>query len=132
MLNVSISTPFNVPTNDSTLFSVLLFAFFLNFFHLCHSHNRLLLPPHRSRKSTRHPIFIYNVILVIQMRNCTMAMMSMRLPDDLSSQLDALANATGRSKSFLAGQTIRDYIERESWQIAEITQAIRSAKISAT
>jgi predicted transcriptional regulator len=56
-----------------------------------------------------------------------MAMMSMRLPDDLSSQLDMLANATGRSKSFLAGQAIRDYIERESWQIAEITQAIREA-----
>jgi len=56
-----------------------------------------------------------------------MAMMSMRLPDDLTKQLDVLANATGRSKSFLAGQAIRDYIERESWQIAEITQAIHEA-----
>lgn len=56
-----------------------------------------------------------------------MAIMSLRLPDDLASQLDVLANATGRSKSFLAGQAIRDYIERESWQIAEITQAIREA-----
>jgi predicted transcriptional regulator len=54
-------------------------------------------------------------------------MMSMRLPDELTTQLDALANATGRSKSFLAGQAIRDYIERESWQIAEITLAIREA-----
>jgi predicted transcriptional regulator len=54
-------------------------------------------------------------------------MMSMRLPDDLTNQLDMLAHATGRSKSFLAGQAIRDYIERESWQIAEITQAIREA-----
>jgi predicted transcriptional regulator len=56
-----------------------------------------------------------------------MAMMSMRLPDDLTNQLDVLANATGRSKSFLAGQAIRDYIDRESWQIAEITQAISEA-----
>ena len=56
-----------------------------------------------------------------------MTMMSMRLPDDLSNQLDVLATATGRSKSFLAGQAIRDYIERESWQIAENTQAIREA-----
>lgn len=56
-----------------------------------------------------------------------MAMMSMRLPDDLTNQLDVLANATGRSKTFLAGQAIRDYIERESWQIAEITQAISEA-----
>ena len=56
-----------------------------------------------------------------------MGMMSMRLPDDLVAQLDALAVATGRSKSFLAGQAIRDFVERESWQIAEITQAIREA-----
>jgi RHH-type rel operon transcriptional repressor/antitoxin RelB len=51
----------------------------------------------------------------------------MRLPDELSDQLDALAAATGRSKSFLAGQAIRDFIERESWQIAEITQAMQEA-----
>jgi predicted transcriptional regulator len=56
-----------------------------------------------------------------------MGMVFMRLPDELSDQLDALAAATGRSKSFLAGQAIRDFIERESWQIAEITQAIHEA-----
>jgi predicted transcriptional regulator len=51
----------------------------------------------------------------------------MRLPDDLTTQLDMLASATGRTKSFLAGQAIRDFVERESWQIAEITQAIAEA-----
>jgi len=51
----------------------------------------------------------------------------MRLPDELTNQLEALATATGRSKSFLAGQAIRDFIERESWQIAEITHAISEA-----
>lgn len=56
-----------------------------------------------------------------------MAMMSMRLPGELTIQLDALANATGRSKFFLAGQAIRDFIDCESWQIAEITQAISEA-----
>jgi predicted transcriptional regulator len=56
-----------------------------------------------------------------------MSMMSMRLPDELSSQLDQLAAATGRTKTFLAGQAIRDFIERESWQIAEITQAMTEA-----
>lgn len=56
-----------------------------------------------------------------------MSMMSMRLPDELTNQLDALAAATGRTKSFLAGQAIRDFIERESWQVAEITQAITEA-----
>ena len=56
-----------------------------------------------------------------------MGMVFMRLPDELSDQLDALAAATGRSKSFLAGQAIRDFIERESSQIAEITQAMQEA-----
>lgn len=56
-----------------------------------------------------------------------MSMMSMRLPDELTNQLDKLAAATGRTKSFLAGQAIRDFVERESWQIAEITQAITEA-----
>ena len=56
-----------------------------------------------------------------------MSMISMRLPDELSNQLNTLASATGRTKSFLAGQAIRDYIERESWQIAEITQALSEA-----
>ncbi len=56
-----------------------------------------------------------------------MGMMSMRLPDELTDQLDLLATATGRTKSFLAGQAIRDYIERESWQITEIKQAIGEA-----
>lgn len=54
-------------------------------------------------------------------------MMSMRFQDDLTNQLGTLAVATGRSKSFWAGQAIRDYIDRESWQIAEITQAIIEA-----
>ncbi|GHD77878.1 hypothetical protein GCM10011419_19160 [Vogesella fluminis] len=56
-----------------------------------------------------------------------MGMMSLRLPDELTRQLDALAAATGRTKSFLAGQAIRDYIDREAWQIAEIQQAISEA-----
>lgn len=56
-----------------------------------------------------------------------MGMMSMRLPDELTNQLEVLSTATGRSKSFLAGQAIRDYIDRESWQIAEITQAMSEA-----
>lgn len=57
-----------------------------------------------------------------------MGMMSLRLADDLSRQLDALAEATGRTKSFLAGQAIRDFVERESWQIAETVQAIKEAE----
>ncbi|CAI2504363.1 CopG family ribbon-helix-helix protein [Serratia liquefaciens] len=56
-----------------------------------------------------------------------MAVMSVRLSEDLSEQLEALAKATGRTKSFLAGQAIRDFINREAWQIAETQQAIIEA-----
>jgi predicted transcriptional regulator len=53
--------------------------------------------------------------------------MSMRLPDDIMDRLGALATATGRTKSFLAGQAVMEFLERESWQVAEITQALREA-----
>ncbi|EAZ4759153.1 TPA: CopG family ribbon-helix-helix protein [Salmonella enterica subsp. salamae serovar 35:g,m,s,t:-] len=56
-----------------------------------------------------------------------MGVMSVRLSDNLSAQLEALAKATGRTKSFLAGQAIEDYIAREAWQVAEIEQALHEA-----
>ncbi|WP_337264267.1 MULTISPECIES: CopG family ribbon-helix-helix protein [unclassified Serratia (in: enterobacteria)] len=56
-----------------------------------------------------------------------MSVMSVRLSDELSEQLEALAEATGRTKSFLAVQAIRDFLNREAWQVAEIQQAILEA-----
>lgn len=56
-----------------------------------------------------------------------MSVMSLRLPNDVEEQLVHLAKATGRTKSWLAGQAIQDYLAREAWQIAEIEQALREA-----
>lgn len=56
-----------------------------------------------------------------------MGTMSMQLPDELMHRLDALASATGRSKATLASEAIRDFVERESWQMAETEQALREA-----
>lgn len=53
--------------------------------------------------------------------------MSLRLPKELAAQLGELAQATGRSKSYLAVQALQDFINREAWQIAEIQQALREA-----
>jgi predicted transcriptional regulator len=53
--------------------------------------------------------------------------MSMRLPDEAMERLGELAKATGRTKSFLAGQAVMEFLERESWQVAEITQALAEA-----
>lgn len=43
-----------------------------------------------------------------------MGVMSVRLNDETTAQLDALAKATGRTRSFLAGQAIEDYLAREA------------------
>ena len=56
-----------------------------------------------------------------------MTSMSMRLPEELANQLGALAEATGRTKSFLAVQAIQDFVEREAWQVAEIKKALEEA-----
>ena len=56
-----------------------------------------------------------------------MAPMSIRLPAELANQLGALAEATGRTKSFLAIRAIQDFVARESWQVAEIKKGLAEA-----
>ena len=56
-----------------------------------------------------------------------MTSMSMRLPTALANQLAALADATGRTKSFLAIQAIQDFVEREAWQVAEVKKGLAEA-----
>ena len=56
-----------------------------------------------------------------------MASMSMRLPTELSDQLRVLAEATGRTKSFLVMQAIQEFIAREAWQVAEIKKGLIEA-----
>lgn len=53
-----------------------------------------------------------------------MSVMSVRISDELANQLSLLAEATGRTKSYLAGQAIQDFLDREVWQITEIKQGI--------
>ncbi|MBE0549066.1 MAG: ribbon-helix-helix protein, CopG family [Rubrivivax sp.] len=49
--------------------------------------------------------------------------MTVRLDDDVKDRLDVLAEATQRSKSFLAAEDIRAYVENNEWQIGEIRAA---------
>lgn len=53
--------------------------------------------------------------------------LTLRLDSALRSKLDKLAAATRRSRSFLAAEAIRDYLELNSWQIEEIHRAIAEA-----
>lgn len=53
--------------------------------------------------------------------------MTVRLEDDVKDRLEVLAGATQRSKSFLAAEAIRAYVENNEWQIGEIQAAIMEA-----
>jgi RHH-type rel operon transcriptional repressor/antitoxin RelB len=53
--------------------------------------------------------------------------MTLRLEDDVKARLDKLADATQRSRSFLAAQAIHEFVENNEWQIREIKAAIKEA-----
>ena len=53
--------------------------------------------------------------------------MTIRLEAELKARLDKLAEATQRSKSFLASEAVREFIEMNEWQIGEIKAAIKEA-----
>ena len=53
--------------------------------------------------------------------------MTIRLEPELKQRLDGLAEATQRSKSFLAAQAIREFVDLNEWQIQEIRRALVEA-----
>lgn len=53
--------------------------------------------------------------------------MTIRVDRKTKARLEKLAKATARSKSWLAAEAIRAYIELNEWQIAEIKAALKEA-----
>ena len=53
--------------------------------------------------------------------------MTVRLEDEVKDRLDRLAESTQRSKSVLAAQAIREFVENNEWQISEIRAALAEA-----
>ena len=53
--------------------------------------------------------------------------LTIRLESDLKDRLDDLANATNRSKSFLAAKAIQEFVDLNEWQLQEITAALAEA-----
>ena len=53
--------------------------------------------------------------------------MTIRLEPELKQRLDRLADATHRSRSFLAAEALRDFVELNEWQVEEITSALKEA-----
>lgn len=51
---------------------------------------------------------------------------SLRLPKGTKERLQELADATGRTKAFLAQDAIERYLELESWQIHAIQEGLKA------
>jgi predicted transcriptional regulator len=52
------------------------------------------------------------------------ATLTIRVPRAQLERLDALANATKRSKSFLAGEALTTFLDLQEWQIAAVRDAL--------
>jgi predicted transcriptional regulator len=52
---------------------------------------------------------------------------SIRTNPELLGQFNAMAEATGRTRSYLINQAMEEYIAREAWQIAEIRKGLEEA-----
>ena len=52
---------------------------------------------------------------------------NVRLPEALYNQIEELAKATARTKSFLAIDALTNYVQNESWQIRDIQEGIKEA-----
>jgi RHH-type transcriptional regulator, rel operon repressor / antitoxin RelB len=50
--------------------------------------------------------------------------LSIRLDSEIKRRLDAIAERSKRSKSFLAAEAIARYVEAEEWQLAEIQEGL--------
>jgi predicted transcriptional regulator len=55
------------------------------------------------------------------------SVLSLRLDPGLKRQLDKLAQATRRSRSYLAAEAIREYVALNAWQVEEIKRAVAEA-----
>lgn len=53
--------------------------------------------------------------------------MTIRLEEEVKDRLDRLADSTNRSKSYLAAEAIRAFVEINEWQVAEIRAALKEA-----
>lgn len=55
------------------------------------------------------------------------SILTLRLDSKLKKRLDQLSLAMSRSRSFVAAEAIREYVELNDWQIAEVKKALAEA-----
>ena len=54
-------------------------------------------------------------------------LVSLRLDPDIRKRLDALAVATERSRSAIAAEAVKQYVDLQEWQIAAIKKGVEQA-----
>jgi RHH-type transcriptional regulator, rel operon repressor / antitoxin RelB len=59
--------------------------------------------------------------------NMTARTINVRVPEGLYNQIEELAKATARTKSFLTSDALTNYVQSESWQILDIHKGIKEA-----
>jgi predicted transcriptional regulator len=52
---------------------------------------------------------------------------TIRVEPEIKEKLDQMADATKRSKSYLASEALQEYIKLNEWQIKAIQEGIRQA-----
>lgn len=54
--------------------------------------------------------------------------LNVRVPLELYQQLESLAAATARTKSFVTLEALTSYLQAQSWQVAEIQSGLAEAE----
>jgi predicted transcriptional regulator len=57
-----------------------------------------------------------------------MTTLTLRISEETNAALDALADATERSKSYLAQRAIEEYLSLNAWQVQAIGEGIEAAE----
>lgn len=57
-----------------------------------------------------------------------LSLVSVRVSEELAKELNHLAKATDRSKSYLAAQAIEEFIAVQEWQVEAIQEGIAAAE----
>ncbi len=52
---------------------------------------------------------------------------TVRVPESVRTALDALAEATDRTRQYHALEALKEYIEREGWIVGKIQEGMRAA-----
>ena len=55
------------------------------------------------------------------------SVLTIRVPEEVQHDLGSLAEMTGRSRSWLAMEAIKEYLEREQWQVSQIHEGLAEA-----